>query len=274
MIVSAPAKLNLFLHVLSKRPDGYHALESLVSFTDLYDHITIDQNGTGQIFITGPFASFLSPHTNLLQKLRILLRERLPEIDKWDFHLEKNIPIGAGLGGGSADVAAVLRFVHTEYACDESFITQCANKLGSDILVCLNSSTKMMCGRGEEIFPHPPLPRKACVILWPRTALATQNVFHHFHISHAHRYAPRPLTWDALSKLENDLTETSISLCPEISEMLTALHETKADFVRMTGSGCAVFAVYETESLRNAAAEKLVAKNPAWWIHAGWVGDT
>lgn len=273
MKLLAAAKLNLFLHVLSKRPDGYHALESVVSFTDLQDHITIDKKGTGQIFITGPFASFLSPQNNLLQKLRILLRDHVPEIDNWDFHLEKNIPIGAGLGGGSADVAAILRFVQGEYSCAESFITECANRLGSDILACLTSSTKIMCGRGEEIFVHPPLPCKACVILWPGTALATQNVFHHFHISHARHHVARPLTWDTLSAHDNDLTTTAIALCPEISVMITALSETGARFARMTGSGSAVFAIYDTPFARDKAAREIAEKNPAWWIHAGWVGD-
>lgn len=270
--LKALAKLNLFLHVLYKRDDGYHALDSLVVFTDLCDTIIVHENGRGNLTVAGPFASLIPADTssNLIERLRVMLAAHLPVITKWDIELQKNIPVGAGLGGGSADAAAILSYARDKYKLDDTVIVACANALGSDVLACLDTRHKIMRGRGEILIPHPQLAPRPCLILWPQHALATASIFQNFKIENERTHVTTPLTWDDISVLGNDLTPNANALCPAIKDMFEALRSCEGCvFARMTGSGSAVFAIFENGAHCDNAAQNLNAQHPHWWVHVG-----
>ncbi len=147
----APAKVNLTLRVVSRRADGYHELESLVAFADLADVVTFDPDAPPDIEVTGPFAAATGPAGENL----VLEAARLMRLDRGRFTLEKNIPVAAGLGGGSADAAAALRLIARERSTDTDNprIRDAARQCGADVPVCLVPKARIMRGIGDVLSP-------------------------------------------------------------------------------------------------------------------------
>jgi len=177
--VFAPAKINLFLHVVGQRSDGFHDLQSMVAFADIGDEIFAERSDVNSLSIDGPFAEGLAAESdNLVLRAARALSERLGVRGGARFRLTKNLPVASGIGGGSADAAAAMRALLALYGeIETSDLISLAASLGSDIPVCMVSRTAMMEGRGERLSELPPLPRVPIVLVNPGISVSTAEIF-------------------------------------------------------------------------------------------------
>lgn len=176
----APAKINLFLHVLGRRADGYHDLESLVAFASIGDELTFIPGEEFSLRTEGRNASELgSPDRNLIAKAVRALRDEEPHLTFGQFTLVKHLPIAAGLGGGSADAAAALRLLAKAngLSLDDARVIAAARRTGADVSVCLESQTRLMRGTGETLSPPTILPPLPAILITPNVAVPTASVF-------------------------------------------------------------------------------------------------
>ncbi len=279
---NAPAKVNLTLRVLGKRADGYHEIASVVAFADVGDELTLESGGELKLTVNGPFAAQAGPdESNLVMKAARALAGKLPGIRAGRFTLTKNLPAGAGLGGGSSDAAAALRLLAqaNDLALDDARIFDAARSTGADVSVCLNPRARLMHGVGEVLSEPLILPALPAVIVFPASPLATAPVFGALDLNKIQRreapYKPDqiPGSFDALIEFlrdePNDLERTARKLMPVIAEASALLASTAgAQLVRMSGSGSAVFTIYKTREETEAAAGKIKSQKPDWWVQA------
>ncbi|MDM7255133.1 MAG: 4-(cytidine 5'-diphospho)-2-C-methyl-D-erythritol kinase [Paracoccus sp. (in: a-proteobacteria)] len=258
----APAKLNLALHVTGQRADGYHLLDSLVCFARVGDEVTL-QPGPLSLTIKGPFAAGLAADDDnlCLRAARIAGAEaRLTLI--------KNLPVAAGIGGGSADAAAVLRgLARMGYPLPPAL-----DRLGADVPVCLASRPARMRGVGETLDPVPPVPVLSLVLVNPGIALPTPQVFAGLDrrdnpgMPDMPHWPDRNRLIDWLHQTRNDLEPPAIAAAPVIAEVLSALQFLGAAFQRMSGSGATCFGIFARPDLAHDAAAALARKG--WWAVA------
>ncbi len=278
--VAAPAKINLYLHVLARRPDGYHELDSLVAFADIGDLVTA-RSGTGlSLAIDGPFASALSGDgaENLIMRAAWLLAQHTGIVPNAALTLTKNLPVASGIGGGSSDAAAALRALCRlwDLQLSHSRLAGLAAVLGADVPVCLFGRSAWLGGVGEQILPAPLLPALGIVLVNPAVALPTPAVFkaRQGPFSAAARFVDRPKNASEflalLRQRRNDLTEAATMIVPEIAEVLHRLETTDGvRLARMSGSGATCFALYDSREAAERVVASLRAARPGWWIAAG-----
>lgn len=287
----ARAKVNLTLRVLGRRVDGYHDLASLVAFADCADRLTLQPGPELSLTTAGPRASECGEvEDNLVIKAAHLLAERVPGLAVGRFALDKQLPVAAGIGGGSADAAAALRLLArlNGIGLDDPRVIEAARLTGADVPVCLASQSCLMTGVGEQLTPLS-FPKLSCVMVNPRIAVATVDVFKALNLKHGEILVGvtdvvRSLAWpkpdapagDMLKALErgrNDLEAPAIKLQPVIGDVLAALRETQGvRLARMSGSGATCFAIYDDDGSAREAAQQLQSQQPQWWIHAGTLG--
>lgn len=276
---AAPAKLNLYLHVTGRRDDGYHLLDSLVAFADVADVVTAADAEDLTLCISGPFAAALAEEgeTNLVWRAASALAERAGILARVALTLEKNLPVASGIGGGSSDAAATLHALAELWHLDlrEQRFAGLPESLGADVPVCLLGRTAWLAGIGERVSPAPALPDCAVVLANPGIAVATPAVFKArtgAFSSPARFDAPRDVAGlvAALAERRNDLTDAAISLAPDVAEVIRALaSEPGALLARMSGSGATCFALFAGLAAARAAAARLAAARPRWWVAAG-----
>ena len=260
-VEAAPAKLNLALHVTGRRADGYHLLDSLVAFAGVGDVVALGP-GPLSLGIDGPFATGLSGDDNLC-----LRAARLAGADA-AITLTKNLPVASGIGGGSADAAAVLRgLARMGHALPER-----AERLGADVPVCLASAPARMQGVGEIVTPLPPLPVLPLVLVNPGVAVATPQVFAALDrrdnpaLPEIPRFTGLADLTAWLAATRNDLEPAALSIAPVIGQVLDALRATGTAFARMSGSGATCFGFYDSPERARIAAMAL--KQHGWWAVA------
>jgi 4-diphosphocytidyl-2-C-methyl-D-erythritol kinase len=273
--VFAPAKINLFLHVGQKRPDGFHELESLVAFAHAGDELFFTPADRLSLVLEGPFADGLSagPDNLVLKAARALSPTRGAHIV-----LMKNLPVASGIGGGSSDAAATLRGLNAlwELKIPADDLRQIGATLGSDIPVCVDPVAAWMAGRGEQVTPLVGIPTMPMVLVNPGVPVATGKVFAALR---ARRGTGRPLpepmkTAEALvaylNTTINDLEAPAREIAPEVGMVLDALAtQDGVRLVRMSGSGATCFALMESHTAAMRAANALRAAHPSWWAAAG-----
>jgi len=270
----APAKVNLYLHVTGKRPDGYHLLDSLAVFPAVGDWLSYAPADTLSLNVSGRFAGGLAaPTDNLALRAARSLAEKAGKIASGRLGLEKNLPVASGIGGGSADAAASLRLLKRAWQLDTA-LDDVALALGADVPVCLKRRAARMSGIGEVIAPGPGLPQFGMVLVNPGFPVATAEVFR----ARPSGFSPAATLPDAwadagsmavgLAALRNDLEETAIALAPGIASVLAVLRALPgALLARMSGSGATCFALFETRQAAAAAAATLDI--PGWWCWGG-----
>jgi 4-diphosphocytidyl-2-C-methyl-D-erythritol kinase len=284
---NAPAKVNLTLRVLSRRADGYHELDSLVVFADRGDRLTFAPGGALALTLSGTTAGQAGEGAdNLVFKVARALTERIPGITLGAFHLEKNLPVAAGLGGGSADAAAALRLLAqaNKLALDDARLYEAARATGADVPVCLDPRPRLMRGIGEQLSEPLSLPPLPAVLVNPGVAVATKLVFAGWKASGK---PAAPLDVTAMTKLAgrdqllqilqtqpNDLEAPAVAIAPVIADVLTALRGfAGCDFARMSGSGATCFGLFTATAEAQAAAKVLHGKFPNWWAQACTLGS-
>ena len=262
LIETAYAKINLALHLRRRREDGYHELETLFAFVDAGDVLSAAPAAADSVTTLGQFAGVLdNPFDNLVAKALTAL----PRSQGLAVTLEKNLPVAAGLGGGSADAGAVFRIVEALHGLPEDWPARAA-KLGADVPACALSRTHIGLGTGtEQVEVEDDLVSTPVLLVNPRVPLATGPVFKAWDRMDRGALPEGPASRIAREG-RNDLEAPAISLCPVIAEVLAALSDTAPWLARMSGSGATCFALFETPEARDAAAAAMPA---GWWTMAG-----
>lgn len=278
-IEAAPAKINLALHVTGQRADGYHLLETLVTFTEAGDVIRIRDADADSFSISGPFGDLLRAGDggdNLVTRARDLLRDALASTGQSArpvaIHLEKNLPVASGIGGGSADAAATLRALlrHWDAGIDPQSLASLALTLGADVPMCLESRSLIARGIGEDIEPVSDLPELFLVLANPLKAVSTPEIFRRLQ-NRANPPLPERKAdgWmDFLAQSRNDLQPPAQALLPEIGEIVELLSQEGAALVRMSGSGATCFGIFHSSDAAQKAETSLREKRPGWYFQA------
>jgi 4-diphosphocytidyl-2-C-methyl-D-erythritol kinase len=278
----APAKLNLTLRITGKRADGYHLMESLVVFTEWHDNLLLSPADDLQCTVSGPFAEEAGEtEANLVLKAaRLLQREYANEVAGRGahFHLTKQVPVGAGLGGGSSDAAAALKLLNAAWdlRLEMDELHRLGLQLGADVPMFLQPVPLVARGIGEILSPlGMALPTWHAVLVHPRQVLRTPDVYAAYvHEPRHEAPTPNPEDMPTLEHLvrhgRNDLQRPAISLCAPIAEVLMALqtHPSMPLVARMSGSGACCFALHDTQAEAARMREDLRARYPHWWVES------
>ncbi len=281
----ARAKVNLFLHVTGKRPDGYHELDSLMVFPDLGDELVLGPAADLALEVSGPFAAALEaegPGNLVLRAARAL--DALAGGGRGAcLRLTKTLPIAAGIGGGSADAAAALRGLIQLWKLElpEPELRALALQLGADVPPCLESRPVFARGIGEVLTLAPPLPPFWLVLVNPGVPLPTAKVFK----ARRGGFSEGAGTWtnpprdldevlDLLYRTCNDLERPAIELAPTVGEVLATLQSLEGcRLARLSGSGATCFGIFAEAGSAEAAAASLASAHPDWWAVAAPVAE-
>jgi len=262
---TAYAKINLALHVRRRREDGYHELETLFAFVDDGDRLTASPASRDVVNVKGEFAGALEdPFGNIVSKALNLFKH----VPGWSVILEKNLPVAAGLGGGSADAGAIIRMIEHWGTLPDDWRERAA-RLGADVPACIESRTCIGRGTGTELeMVDSDLTGTAVLLVNPRQPLATGPVFKAWDGVDRGPLPSGSVRAIALAG-RNDLEAPAIGLCPVIADVLAALDGTRPLLARMSGSGATCFALYESHDVMREAAEGLASAHPGWWQMQG-----
>ncbi len=275
----APAKVNLFLHVGPLEADGYHPLASLVVFADVGDRLTAEPADRLSLAVTGPFAGALQAEDDnlVLKAVRALGAAAGIGEPGLRITLAKQLPVAAGLGGGSSDAGAVLKLARDALGLpfDDAALAEIAAGLGADGPMCLHARAAWAEGRGDVLTFESGLPALPALLVNPGVPSSTGAVYRAFDAGspgEAGRPAP-PSDWDAASVIDwlaiqrNDLEAPAAALAPAIGKALAATADLPgARLTRMSGSGATVFALFDTALAAEAAGRALAALHPDWWV--------
>ncbi len=279
MNIFCPAKLNLFLHITGKKENGYHLLESMAVFLDLGDTLIINKaeainittHGTGQEELQS-----LRTQDNLVYKAIKGLEKKVGRPLNVNVKVNKNIPLGSGLGGGSANAAGTLKALNTLFnlGLEQETLISVGAQIGSDIPVCLVSKTALKTGTGTDLeIYNTPLPPMYFVLVNPNLGSSTIEVYQKrqgdFTPNMAHDQYPttynRFIEWLGLRR--NDLQKAACALTPEIKIILDILNTLPScDFSAMTGSGSTCFGIFQSKQLAQEAAAHLQKEHPKYRV--------
>lgn len=263
----ARAKVNLTLHVGAKRSDGYHAVDSLVVFADIGDELVFEAAETMQLTINGA-DDLPTDGSNLILRAASKIQAAPHHIK-----LMKTLPISAGLGGGSANAAAVLRYFKSGLSPEVM-----AYDLGADIPVCFGSRTAMMRGIGEDVTPIVGLGQLSAVLVNPGVPVSTGTIFKAMDAQpRAQVPQPKSNTGSLLSRAlagENEMQDYAVAQAPQILNVLRAIaQQTGCELARMSGSGATCFGLFRSDAQAKAAANVISANQTDWWVRACRLGD-
>ncbi len=273
----ASAKINLHLHITGRADDGYHHLDSLVAFTGLKDEITIRPSDKFALHISGK-AIDCSAQDNLISRATHSLASQFKVAPNINVNLVKNIPLAAGLGGGSADAATTLLLLKEFWnITSNTAVKDIAASLGSDIVACLYGKPVIMRETGNNILPAPKLPKLYVLLVNPNVACPTPHVYKNYAAA-THQFSNDivfPASFDTAKSLcaflsvntTNDLTDAAIEVAPEIQTVLTELEALQNCLLtRLSGSGATCFALFDTVDATNECAAIIKKNHPQWWV--------
>lgn len=286
----ALAKVNLTLRIVRRRADGYHDIVSVVAFADMGDTLTLIPGDRLDLEVRGPNAAAISDASdNLVLLAARALAERISGVRLGRFDLTKHMPVGAGLGGGSANAAAAFRLLTdaNNLSIDDPRILSAAGIVGADVAVCLSEKARVVSGVGDRLSAPLRLPPLPAVIVFPSVPVMTGNAFRIYDElgieSLSGNFADHPeadkipLERDKfiafLNSQGNDLTRATHSITPAVTAVEECLHKTSgARLVRMTGSGSSVFALYDSNEQAKASADEIRMEHTDWWVRATTLG--
>jgi len=289
MRVFAPAKINLYLHIQKKLDNGYHHLDSLVTFCNVGDHLEIKEAQGFSFEIDGPFAAAFgrrdldvsAQSSNLVVKAAWRLAQHAGRAPNVDIRLTKNLPLGGGIGGGSSDAAAVIwglcslwDIPHDAPYMDELFLS-----LGADVPVCFRGRDTRVQGIGEQLKDVPALPEMPIILVHPGKACSTPDIFRSYQRGFQDMVAmPRSFEHQDdlvgfLKRCDNVLTQAAVQHVPDIENVLMAMGaQNGCDLARMSGSGSTCFGVFKDAQSAKNAAVAIAQANPDWWVRDGVAG--
>ena len=277
----ARAKVNLTLRVLGRRADGFHELDSLVAFADVGDRVTLATDLAPGVHITGPFAAAIEGE-NLAARALALLSRTEPELRFGLVVIDKHLPVAAGLGGGSANAAAVLRLIkRANPALSErvNWMAMAAH-LGSDVPACFANHACRMTGRGETLGAVPNFAPLHAVLVNPHVPVPadkTRQVFRRLAAAPLAEVTPEGFAgsstadgWmEHIRDGRNDLEAPATAVIPAIAGVLAVVRaDRRTQLARLSGAGPTCFALTATSDDAQGLAADLAARHPVWWIRA------
>ena len=284
--VFASAKINLYLHLTGKRPDGYHLLDSLIGFFSIGDAVSVGVSEGFSFHVDGPFAGSLSADErrdstesgNIAVRAALATARAAGRTPDVFLHLTKNLPPAAGLGGGSSDAAVVVRGLLELWRLpsDADFLEGLLRSLGADVPVCFYGQAARISGIGEIIEPVPTLPMLPAVLVNPLKSCPTPEVFRRTRAAFKtpvvlpERFKDTVSFAAFLKETGNDLTDAALGIVPEVATCLEVLGEAEGCLLsRMSGSGATCFGIFESEPDALRCAQRIQADHPGWWVQAG-----
>ena len=266
----AKAKINLCLHVTGQNMEGYHLLDSLVAFANYGDELVFHDNEKIEIVSEGKFGKDLS---NIKIQKNIIFKtlKSLNLSSGVKIKLQKNLPVSAGIGGGSADAAATLRGILQQK--NIPFPPDDGLALGADVPVCIKSTTQRMQGIGEKLTDVKVFPKLAAVLVNSGDKVSTSVIFKLLKNKVNQDIGNLPIkkmtftqTVHYLSELRNDLELPAFELIPNIKNVITLLNNSGSSLSRMSGSGATCFGLFADFELAKSAANNISTDNPNWWV--------
>ena len=272
----SPAKINLFLEVLSKRKDNYHELNSLICFCDIGDFIEVKKSNVLRIEVLGPFSKKLSFNENIIIKTHKII-SRYFKIGNFNIKLFKNLPISSGIGGGSSNAATFFKIV--EKKLNLNIKTSIKNKIlleiGADVPVCYHQKFCIISGIGDKIKFLPPIEESYILLINPLVEVSTKDIFNELKI-----FSEKKTKLDGINKKhiflkkiiesKNDLEKTAKLKYPVICDVLETLSKDfNALFVRMSGSGATCFGIFKSKLDLDNAYNRIIEIRKNWWIKKG-----
>lgn len=283
--LTAPAKINLALHVTGRRDDGYHLLDSFVVFAGFGDRITVRRAEADSFHMAGPYGHALpADGSNLVLKARDKLRAVFPDkAFPVAINLEKHLPIASGIGGGSSDAASTLKGLLSLWgvSIDPAELNMIGLALGADVPMCLHGKPVIARGIGEELEELADIPRLPMTLVNNGAAVSTPQVFGALKKRNNPGLPSVPKLCSVndvcayLEQTENHLFAATAGLLPTINETIDALHLTAPRLARMSGSGATCFAIYDSDEAAADAATQLRKAYPSWFVvetHSGEEG--
>jgi len=279
--LKAYGKINLYLKVIKKLKNKYHQIETLFCFFDIYDEILISSSNTNnQIIFTGKFSKGISAtHNSVLKLLNILKKYPKFNAHKFTIKIIKNLPLGSGLGGGSADASALLNFFNKRLKLNlkKRTISSICNKIGADVEPCLNTNFKLLYGASNKIFTFNKKPKLNLLLIYPNCLNPTKKIYLSNKIfSKSNNYKISLLKknilnlnylFKFLNHEGNDLEQSAFKNNSVILKLLISLKKLKGcKLARMTGSGSACFAIFQNNSQLAKAIFVLKKHYKSYWI--------
>ncbi len=298
------AKINLFLKLLGKRPDGFHELESLFAFLDLADELSVEikntslqkdsvpraksrgwkinshpldfargtESSAASIEFTGEFASFIDPKKNLFTEILDFFSVKFGITKNLHIKIKKNIPVGGGLGGGSSNAASFMKILNEIFMLNlsKTELQKISLNFGSDIAFFFEDRASIVKGRGEIIENFPEFEPISALLLHPKIHLSTKEVFQEFGGNFSTKIPTKELlkkdAIELINYLPNDLEKPAISIAPEVEEILTALKNFGANPAKMSGSGASCFGIFFDEKKLDEAEQKFRENFPNFFV--------
>lgn len=280
LVARAPAKVNLTLRILRRRPDGFHDLASVVAFAGAADLVTLDMAHPLGLAVAGPTAPAAGPESdNLILRAAAAFAREVPGARLGQFHLTKRLPVAAGIGGGSSDAAAALRLLATANGlpADDPRLYAAARAVGADVPVCLAPRSRIMEGTGEVLSQPLGLPPLFAVLVNCRVPVPTADVFRALGLRPGDSLpgpAPEPdlprtqaglLAY--LARHGNDLEPPALAVAPAIAEVMDLLRaQPEVRLVRMSGSGATVFALTDNCRMAASVSRRIGELRGNWWV--------
>jgi 4-diphosphocytidyl-2-C-methyl-D-erythritol kinase len=269
----AYAKVNLALHVRARRTDGYHDLDTIFAFVNDGDHLSACHADQLSLEISGPFApGLLAGQQNLVTKAALVLKDHFEYSAGAAIQLDKRLPVASGIGGGSADAAAVARLLNRLWNINASYdqLAALLAPLGADIPACISSQLSLGQGIGTRLSAIAPgkLNDMNVLLINPKKPVATSEVFAAWDCADKGGFVGEDVVSIVLNG-RNDLQNAAIGLCPEIDTILSSLRECKPALARMSGSGATCFALFPNDTKCSNARLKLQRQYPNWWFLQG-----
>ncbi|APR98388.1 4-(cytidine 5'-diphospho)-2-C-methyl-D-erythritol kinase [Wolbachia endosymbiont of Folsomia candida] len=276
--VKAPAKINLFLHIVDKKESGFHLIEGLFVFANLSNFLEIKvsekelRHDYSEVQFINSESKINNQYNTVMKAVNMLLRYA-PNRTKVFVKVTKNIPTAAGLGSGSSDAGAVIRTLGKLWEIDRSILNEMALSVGADVPASVDSKPAFVRGIGEELchVKNFSLPKYVVLVKPKKKFLSTPEVFSKYTKEFSKSIEWSDDTEKDLLKLvkeaKNDLQDIAIELVPEIKDVISALESQEGSILsRMSGSGVACFGMFDSEENAKAAAVNIREKQPEWWV--------
>jgi len=273
VILRANAKINLTLDILRKRSDNYHDIQGYVAFLNLHDELIINRSEKLSVSFDNPFHENISTKSNTIIKLHSYLCNYFPNLGQYEVHVKKKIPISAGLGGGSCDAAAFMRYLisNREINMDRINIESLARNVGADVPCCLLNGPSFISGIGEVIQRIKLTDTYYCLLVNPQIPISTSKIYEKISINglealHTKNYIPNP-SIDHIIKSKNDFEQIIIQDYPTIGEIISNLTKAKGCILaRMTGSGSTCFGFFSKQEDMSKCKKNFEEMYPKFWI--------
>ena len=269
-IIKSYAKINLFLYVVNKLDAGFHELNSVLSRIDLYDEIRIKDDSSFSISYNGPYGDQVGSDDNVTKLFNYLIDKNYLKQKSFAIHVVKNIPVGSGLGGGSSNVAEIIKYLIRSDLLDNLISTEIARDLGSDIEFFIGEGSALISGKGNVDRRLKINSDKHFLIVFPNIQNSTKEIFNkHSNLSGEKFSFNNDINLDEILKgTSNELEKTALVANQEMTKVREYLdNDINCKYERMTGSGSAYFAVYEDKQKAEEAIQRISEEHPNWWTY-------